>query len=430
MDGCAEVMVDCGCYDPNGELDCYKKALNYIRKNLSFEPNNACAVLAYVEANFKCSKEVIVRPDTPEYFPELNLPTPNPGSNNNLPPKDGPYDEAKRKPIWWYHTDHLGSSTYLTDNFGRPTHYYETLPFGEMMVEHNQSASHPAGVGYSNKYKFNGKELDDATQMYYYGARYYDPRISIFVSVDPLAEDFEGWTSYHYVHNNPTNLIDPTGMNAEGPGDPPKEEILPELVINVYNSKRKSPHQKMEEASGSRLEFSQSELNRRESERRREIADTYQRIQNYRDMGVWDDNKTYDNWFHAVGSQLSLAMPSARFNGLFNIFSKEAFTVNASKFDYFFGRVVSGPEKNVLRSAQNLKDLTTLGVKTEAELTKLFGKAFKNAMISTQSTKYGTTVVKSVNIGNKGAIEVGFFYKGGNMNSTPSVSSIIPKIYK
>jgi len=100
MDGCAEVMVDCGCYDPNGELDCYKKALNYIRKNLSFEPNNACAVLAYVEANFKCSKEVIVRPDTPEYFPELNLPTPNPGSNNNLPPKDGPYDEAKRKPIW------------------------------------------------------------------------------------------------------------------------------------------------------------------------------------------------------------------------------------------------------------------------------------------------------------------------------------------
>ena len=53
------------------------------------------------------------------------------------------------------------------------------------MVEHNQSANVPSGVGYSNKYKFNGKELDDATQMYYYGARYYDPRISIFVSVDP-----------------------------------------------------------------------------------------------------------------------------------------------------------------------------------------------------------------------------------------------------
>src|SRR5690606_17228540 len=51
--------------------------------------------------------------------------------------------------------------------------------------------------------------------MYYYGARYYDPRLSIFISVDPLAEQFVGWTPYHYVHQNPINLIDPTGMSAE-----------------------------------------------------------------------------------------------------------------------------------------------------------------------------------------------------------------------
>ena len=50
--------------------------------------------------------------------------------------------------------------------------------------------------------------------MYYYGARYYDPRISIFVSVDPLAEST--MTPYQYVHQNPINLIDPTGMSAEG----------------------------------------------------------------------------------------------------------------------------------------------------------------------------------------------------------------------
>ena len=50
--------------------------------------------------------------------------------------------------------------------------------------------------------------------MYYYGARYYDPRISIFASVDPLAEQFVGWTPYHYVHNNPIMFTDPTGMSA------------------------------------------------------------------------------------------------------------------------------------------------------------------------------------------------------------------------
>ena len=181
--------------------------------------------MAYVQANFICSTKEIVRPDVPEYFPDLNLPEIDEDGNNTLPDRDGPYNEDQRKPIWWYHTDHLGSSTYLTDNFGRPSHYYETLPFGEMIVEHNQSAAN--GIGYDNKFKFNGKELDDATGMYYYGARYYDPRISIFVSVDPLAEEFQGWTPYHYVHNNPINLIDPTGMSAEntGGGNPIKQLI-------------------------------------------------------------------------------------------------------------------------------------------------------------------------------------------------------------
>lgn len=227
MEGCEEVMTDCGCYDFGTELDCYKQALNYIRKHLTFEPNNACAVLAYVKENFKCYTPEIVTPTTPITFPPLTLPIPIEGGNNTLPGSDD-YDEDQRKPIWWYHTDHLGSSTYLTDNFGRPSHYYETLPFGEMIVEHNQSANHPAGVGYDNKFKFNGKELDDATQMYYYGARYYDPRISIFVSVDPLAE--QTMTPYQYVSNNPIMRIDPTGMNKV-----PKYAYLAISLGNLLN---------------------------------------------------------------------------------------------------------------------------------------------------------------------------------------------------
>ena len=51
-----------------------------------------------------------------------------------------------------------------------------------------------------------------------YGARYYDPRLSRFLSVDPLASEFPGWNPYHYVHNNPLRFTDPTGMSAEDSG--------------------------------------------------------------------------------------------------------------------------------------------------------------------------------------------------------------------
>ncbi|MGQ8870605.1 hypothetical protein [Myroides sp. TSA_177.3] len=37
----------------------------------------------------------------------------------------------------------------------------------------------------------------------------------MWMSVDPLAEQFPTWTPYHYVHNNPINLVDPTGMKGE-----------------------------------------------------------------------------------------------------------------------------------------------------------------------------------------------------------------------
>lgn len=55
--------------------------------------------------------------------------------------------------------------------------------------------------------------------VYYYGARYYDPKVSVWLSVDPLAHEFSSWTPYHFVHNNPLNLIDPTGMAAINPGE-------------------------------------------------------------------------------------------------------------------------------------------------------------------------------------------------------------------
>jgi len=55
---------------------------------------------------------------------------------------------------------------------------------------------------------------DEETGLYYYGARYYDAQTSVWLSVDPLAEKFSGWSSYNYVTNNPLNVVDPNGADT------------------------------------------------------------------------------------------------------------------------------------------------------------------------------------------------------------------------
>jgi len=66
---------------------------------------------------------------------------------------------------------------------------------------------------YQNHYKFNGKELDNETGMYYYGARYYEPRLSVWMSVDPMIEKYARMSSYNYCINNPLRYIDPDGRD-------------------------------------------------------------------------------------------------------------------------------------------------------------------------------------------------------------------------
>ncbi len=119
------------------------------------------------------------------------------------------FEAEKIPPLYFYHPDHLGTSTFLTDYNGNAYQFFLNLPFGETMAEQLGSNY------YNTPYKFNGKELDEETGLYYYGARYYDPRVSIWLSVDPLAEKFPDHSPYVYCANNPLNMVDPTGMSEE-----------------------------------------------------------------------------------------------------------------------------------------------------------------------------------------------------------------------
>ncbi|MGK3144635.1 hypothetical protein [Pantoea sp. C2G6] len=75
----------------------------------------------------------------------------------------------------------------------------------------------------------------------------------------------------------------------------------------------------------------------------------------------------------------------------------KGYSIDPKKFDYFFGKVTTGNPHNIERSAQNLKDLNTLGINNEQALTNLFNKAASDGVIVSQkSNNLGTTVVKII----------------------------------
>lgn len=98
--------------------------------------------------------------------------------------------------------DALGSTVALSDGTGTLQTQYTYEPFG--IVSQTGAAS-------TNSYKYTGRE-DDGSGLFYYRARYYQPRLQRFISEDPI--EFLGGSVniYTYVHNRPLQLIDPLGL--------------------------------------------------------------------------------------------------------------------------------------------------------------------------------------------------------------------------
>src|SRR5262249_7443363 len=78
---------------------------------------------------------------------------------------------AEEKDRYFYHPDLLGNVNYVTDASGQLFEHHENFPFGETWVDEvsNQQRT---------PYLFAGKEFDEDTQLYDFGARSYDPHTS------------------------------------------------------------------------------------------------------------------------------------------------------------------------------------------------------------------------------------------------------------
>ena len=186
--------------------------------------------------------------DVPQGWIQTPRPNTTPGTNPGAPvswndptnpddPQAGygyiPNDTTKEE-TFFYHSDHLGSTSYITDDHANITQYDAYLPYGELLVdEHSSSEDLP--------YKFNGKQFDEETGLYYYGARYMDPKISMWLGVDPLREKYPSVTGYCYTMDNPIGLMDPTGMA-------PKYPTIKETI--VYGMKHSRTFKKLLSLAG------------------------------------------------------------------------------------------------------------------------------------------------------------------------------------
>ncbi len=320
-------------------------------------------------------------------------------------------------------------------------------PFGLQHKGYNDTTL-SIGNSTAQKFGYNGVELNESLglDLMEMDVRMYDSAIARFNGIDPVTHYSQG-TSVAF-DNNPIFWADPSGADATTGGADWSGFELGQ-GRDFYKNKNSSSNNESTEESSETSESTEGKVLNPDgtccassgTSSSVETKTTVEHQKRWKELTKEEQeelNKTAKEILIFVGTSaipVGWIFKGGRWVFLAYKANKAVkggrFLVNSNKFNYFFGRVVTGNAHNIARSAQNLKDLTTLGIKTETQLMKVFGKAFTNGKtVSTMTNNFGTTVVKSIKIGKKGQVNVSFFYKGGNMSSAPSVTTIIPKIFK
>ncbi|MBP5412820.1 MAG: RHS repeat-associated core domain-containing protein, partial [Bacteroidales bacterium] len=186
--------------------------------------NNTTIAIDNMLENRKLSLEERVRNEIQELIAEpTQVDMPPVLDILNLQPTGTPND------IYYYHPNHLGSTSFVTDQNQTITQGFLYAPFGEITTEYNINF----GNNVIPKYSFNAKELDEETGFYYYEARYYAP--PTFTSRDPLFEKYFWMSPYAYCANNPIKYVDPSGKDFDPVVDEENKTIT--IRATYYTSK-------------------------------------------------------------------------------------------------------------------------------------------------------------------------------------------------
>ncbi|HYS09616.1 MAG TPA: SpvB/TcaC N-terminal domain-containing protein [Myxococcales bacterium] len=116
---------------------------------------------------------------------------------------------------YYFHPDHLGSTSWITDHAGSIHEHVEYFPYGEVWRDFNVDLD-PGPPPKAPPFLFTGKELDPETGLTYFGARYYDSRLARWISNDPALLKAESHTppllsGYLYGQGHPIRHVDPDG---------------------------------------------------------------------------------------------------------------------------------------------------------------------------------------------------------------------------
>ncbi len=133
---------------------------------------------------------------------------------------------------YFFHPDHLGSASWITDLSGQPVQHLQYKPFGGDYINQQDP-----NTEYSERFRFTGKERDAETGYDYFGARYYSSSLGIWLSVDPMSDKYPSLSPYVYCADNPVNAIDPDGKEIKLVGSEKERKIILANLQKLTNDK-------------------------------------------------------------------------------------------------------------------------------------------------------------------------------------------------